>query len=296
MTDVWQKCISSSGTIRGVAIRCTDLARDLADKHEFTGENARALAEAHVGGFILSSYTKDGERMNLNIKGDGWVKQALVDAYADGTIRGYLVPNPAQPSTGVTFDFSNEGPWGKGLLSVLRKRDDQVGAEPYIGTVPLLTGHLAKDLAFYWLQSEQVPSAVGISVNLDWEGRVASAGGFIVQAMPGATDEEIAGIEARVVSMTDLAKEVSIDRDPVHILSQIFQDMAFVILEKKQLKAQCRCSWERVRRALVLIGPDELQSILDDIGEASVKCEFCTTEYKADRAELEKLIAETKAD
>lgn len=294
MSDTWQKCISSSGTLRGVAIKCSGIARELSKLHGLTGENARAFSEALVSGFILSSYAKAGERMNLNIKGDGWVKQALVDGYSDGTIRGYLVPNEIQPSTGVTFDFTNEGPWGKGLLSVLRKRDDQKGAEPYIGTVPLLTGHLAKDLTFYWAQSEQVPSAVGIAVNLDDEGNIASAGGFVVQAMPGATDAEIVEIENQVHSMSDLSKEISSDRDPIHILSQIFQNMGFLLLEKKELKTVCHCSWERVRRALVLIGPNELESMLEETGEAVVKCDFCETEYKADRAELMKLIAEAK--
>lgn len=247
-----------------------------------------------MGGFILSSYAKDTERMNLNIRGDGLIKQALVDAYPDGRIRGYVVANEGAVTPSV--DLTGEGPWGRGTLSVLRKRDNLEGKnEPYVGTVPLLTGHLAKDLTFYWLQSEQVPSAIGIAVNLASDGKVTSAGGFLVQAMPGATDEELKDIEVQVTSMTNLAKEISSDHDPLHLLSQIFQDRAFLLLEKKELRAECSCSWERVRKALVLIGQAELQSMLEETGDAVVNCDFCTKEYRADAVMLREMIKEAKS-
>lgn len=293
MNDVWQKCISTSGSIRGVAIRCTDLARSITTTHGLSGDTAKALGEALVGGFVLSSYTKAGERMNLNIKGNGWIKQALVDAHPDGTIRGYVVPAPALED-GIHFSMG-EGPWGTGLLSVLRKRDNQPGTEPYIGTVPLLTGHLAKDLTYYWLQSEQVASAVGIAVNLDEKGEITSAGGFLVQAMPGATDEEIHEIENQVTHLQDLQDEIASDREPIHLLSRIFQNMTFVLLEKKELRAECTCSWDRVRRALLLIGSGELQAMLEETGDAVVKCDFCATEYRAGPEELKSMIAEARS-
>ena len=293
MKDVWQKCISRTGTIRGVAIRCTDLARALSETHKLVGEDSQSFGEALVGGFILSSYCKAGERMNLNIKGDGSAKQALIDAYADGTIRGYFVPNEAHEKQ--DYNATGDGPWGKGTLAVLRKRDDQDGAEPYIGTVPLVTGHLAKDLTFYWLQSEQVPSAVGIAVNMDAEGKISSAGGFLVQAMPGASDAEIREIESQVTHLSNLAKEIAADREPIHILSTIFQNMAFMLLEKKELRAECTCSEARMRRALTLVGVAELQAMIDEVGEAVVKCDFCEKEYRADADTLRKMIADAKS-
>lgn len=288
-TDLWQKCISKSGTLRGVAVRCTDVAKDLAELHALRGDSAQAFAETLVAGFLLASYCKVGERMNLNLKGDGWAKQALVDAYPNGTIRGYLVPN--ENAVVGKVDLTGEGPWGRGFLSVLRKKDVE-GSEPYVGTVPLVTGHLAKDLTYYWLQSEQVPSAVGIAVNVGKDGTISSAGGFMVQAMPGASDAELREIETQVNAMSNLAREIAADRDPIFLLSQIFQNTAFILLEKKDLRAECTCSWERVRQALALVGTTELQSMLDEKGEAVVKCDFCETEYRADRATLEKMISE----
>ena len=292
MSDHWQKCISSSGTIRGVAIRCTELAREATELHGLRGDMARALGETLVAGFLLSSYSKEGERMNLNVKGNGWVVQGLVDAYPDGRIRGYVVPN--ENAVTPTVDLTGEGPWGQGVLSVLRKREMDARSEPYIGTVPLVTGHLAKDLTFYWLQSEQVPSAVGIAINLNDDGTVGSAGGFLVQAMPGATDQEIAEIETHVNKLSDFAQELATDTDTVAILSRIFQERPFLLLEKKALRYECHCSWERVRRALTLVGVGELQAMIDEVGEAVVRCDFCTKEYRADTDELRKMIEESK--
>jgi molecular chaperone Hsp33 len=292
MNDLWQKCISKTGTLRGVAIRCSGVARALSETHGLVGEDSQSFGEALVAGFILASYCKAGERMNLNIKGDGSAKQALVDAYSDGTIRGYFVPN--EPHEKQNYNETGDGPWGKGTLAVLRKRDDQDGAEPYIGTVPLITGHLAKDLTFYWLQSEQVPSAVGIAVNLDAEGKISSAGGFLVQAMPGASEEEIREIETQVTHLTNLANEVAADREPIYILSTLFQNMAFMLLEKKELRAECTCSEARMRRALTLVGVAELQAMIDEVGEAVVKCDFCEKEYRADADTLRAMIVEAK--
>src|SRR5690242_16961592 len=142
MTDRWIKCIATHGNIRGVAIRAGGLVRTMAETHGMKGEGSRGLGEAVMGALLLGSYMKPGERVNLNIQGDGLYQQALVDAHPDGTVRGYVVERPGHPSAKKRLE---RGPWGDGLLSVLRTKGDE-GKQPYIGTIPLLTGHLAKDL------------------------------------------------------------------------------------------------------------------------------------------------------
>ena len=173
------KCLSSRGNIRGVAIQAQELVAAVARLHGLTGAPAVCLGEAVIGAMLVASNSKGDERVNLNIQSSGPVRQALVDAYPDGRVRGYVVSSEQTGS-------ENRGTWGEGLLSVLRTRSDQSN-QPYIGTVPLVTGALAKDLTYYWSQSEQVPSAVGIAVTLDEQGQISGAGGFLVQAMPGAT-------------------------------------------------------------------------------------------------------------
>jgi molecular chaperone Hsp33 len=252
---------------------------------------ARGLGESLVGALLISSFCKQGERVNLNIQGSGFIRQALVDAYPDGTVRGYVIDRPEdqQPER----DPATEGPWGAGLLSVLRTKVTEEHKQPYIGTVPLVTGHLAKDLTFYWAQSEQIPSAVGLIVNLDDKGDVTAAGGFLIQALPGASPAEVRTIEGHINHMESLAEQLATEENPLHILSKIFQSTAFIIVEERPLEFKCSCSWERVRRALTLVGPAELQAMLAQDHHATVRCDFCTKEYQVDAAGLEKLIQET---
>jgi molecular chaperone Hsp33 len=316
MKDRWIKCISKSGTLRGVAIRATDLVCDLSKRQKLNPSGNQALGEALLGGLLIGSFCKPGEHINLNIRGEGFCKQALVDAYPDGTVRGYVIERDltkdvkkpeviasqtfSTPAGEFVLDFSLDedlsaiGPWGTGMLSVLRTKGTEK-KQPYIGTVPMITGHLAKDLTFYWLQSEQIPSAVGIIVNQDPSGQVLSAGGFMLQAMPGAAPEEIKEIEAQVKTLKDLAQEIALDRDPIHLISKFFQNMPFMILEEKDLSWKCQCSMEKVEKALALIGVQELEDMLAKEGEAVIQCEFCSTEYKADQEMLKQLIQRVQA-
>ncbi|MGK5082650.1 Hsp33 family molecular chaperone HslO [Bdellovibrionota bacterium FG-1] len=283
MDSKWLKCISAHSNIRGVAIQATDLIQQMTQMHGLTGDSACRLGEAVMGALLLASYCKEGERINLNVRGSKRIRQALVDAHPDGTVRGYVIENQEIPSESLPGDDS--GPWGEGVLSVLRTKTSEKQM-PYIGTVPLVAGHLAKDLTFYWHQSEQIPSAVGLAVVLE-DGKVKAAGGFLVQVLPGATPEEIKAVEEHIHEIHSLAEAVANHGEPNFLLSQIFQGGIFMLLEEKKLEFQCSCSSERVRRALALVGKEELQAILKEEGSTSVRCDFCTQEYQVSREQLE---------
>ena len=285
----WVKCISTEGNLRGIAIQATGLVKDLAALHGLKGAAAQGMGEAILGALLLSSHCKVGERINLNIQGSGDFVQALVDAYPDGRVRGYVVERSVGSQAGENGkDGIVIGPWGEGLLSVLRTKD-QAGQQPYIGTVPLLTGHLAKDLTFYWLQSEQIPSSVGIFVHCDEQKNIRRADAFLVQVLPGASPAEIKQIERHINEMTD-AQKLGAEITPMQFLSQIFQSTAFMIVEERVVQSTCTCSWERVTRALTLVGVKELKAMLIEDQAASVRCDFCTKEYKVDAEGLQKLI------
>jgi molecular chaperone Hsp33 len=288
--DRWIKCISTEGNVRGVAIHATHMIREIAASHELRGSHSRALGEAVMGALLIASYCKAGEKINLNIQSrTGEVSQALVDAQPDGIARGYVIPRlqykRAKPADEKGLEA---GDWGDGTLSVLRTQH-ATSEKPYIGTVPLITGHLAKDLTFYWVQSEQIPSAVGLAVNIK-DGEVTSAGGFLIQAMPGASEAELAAIERHIHEIQSLAQRLTEDADPMHLLGQIFQSTAFIVIEEKPIRFGCQCSMERVERALFLIGKEELLAILRTSGEAEVKCDFCAKVYKVDRHGLTKML------
>ncbi len=271
-TDKWVKCISTSGTIRAVAIRATDTAQFIADRHELSEIGTIAFSEALIASLILSSYCKSGEKVNLNIQGSGWCHQAIIDANADAEVRGYILERP-QSEVKLA---RNVGPWGIGLLSVLRTKQDQ--QQPYIGTVPLLTGRLAKDLTFYWLQSEQVQSAVGIEVFME-NGKIKLADGFLIQAMPGATDEDIATIESHLKKLHQYDPDATQRSSPVNLLSYLLEDQTFTLLEEKPLTFKCPCTLDRVKRSLSLVGADELTQMVSEDKDFEVKCDFCSENY-----------------
>lgn len=279
----WIKCLSAHGNVRGVAIQATELVGTLVRLHGLKGEAARGLAEATMGALLVASYCKGGEHINLNIRGSGRIKQALVDAYPDGGVRGYVIERE-----GDLVDYPDAGPWGEGMLSILRTKNGD-HEQPYIGTVPLVTGHLAKDLTFYWVQSEQIPSAVGLAVKMEGD-QIIAAGGFLVQILPGAAPEEIRAIEKHIGEIQSLAAAVAEHQEPTYLLSQIFQSSAFLLVEERPLEFRCNCSWKRVNRALTLVGVAELSAMLSEDRSAKVHCDFCTKEYEIDADGLRELI------
>lgn len=281
--DQWTKCISTSGTVRAVAVTLTESAQYLAQRHALSPLGVKALAESMIAGLLLSSYGKSGEKTNLNLKGTGWAQQAIIDANADAEIRGYLIERaPAD----IQIDAS-VGPWGIGLLSVLRTKLNE--SQPYIGTVPLLTGHLAKDITFYWLQSEQVQSAVGIDVQLNSEYQISHAYGFLIQAMPGASDQELQKIESHL-------KTIHIHEDsfsgslPLKIITQLLGDQTFSILEEKPIVVKCPCTLERVKKSVLLTGKDEIQSMLIENKNFNITCDFCSENYQLTPQDLKNLL------
>jgi molecular chaperone Hsp33 len=282
--DKWVKCISLTGTIRAVAIDATETVNVLAKRHKLSEAGTIALSEGVIAGLILSSYCKSGEKVNLNIQGSGWCQQAIIDANADAEVRGYIVERPQEEvklGRGV-------GPWGIGLLSVLRTKHDD--AKPYIGTVPLLTGRLAKDLTFYWLQSEQVQTAVGIEVITAEDGSVSHAEGFLIQAMPGATDTDIQIIEDHLKKLHHFDSTSVIRSTPVHLLSYLLEHQSFSLLEEMPLTLKCPCSFERVNRSLMLVGNEELQGMVKDAKNIEINCDFCSELYVYTPAMISDLI------
>jgi len=270
--DKWVKCISGTGTIRAVAITATEVSNILSTRHGLSPNGKKALAESIIAGLILSSYCKSGEKINLNIQGSGWCSQSMIDANADAEIRGYVLERAASD---IKLARS-VGPWGIGLLSVLRTKFDE--AKPYIGTVPLLTGHLAKDLTFYWLQSEQVNSAVGIEVFMEND-QIVLAEGFLIQAMPGASEADIQLIEEHLKKLHQFDSQANVRSTPTRLLSYLLEHQSFSVVEEKNLCLKCGCSLDRVKRSIQLVGEAEIQSMIDENKNVEIDCDFCSERY-----------------
>jgi molecular chaperone Hsp33 len=297
----WVKCISAGGGIRGVAIQATELVQNNLDRHELSDAAATALGEILIGSLFFASYSSDEDRVNIKVSGSKNLAHAFVDAYPDGTARGYIIERESaaekrakriKRKISIPSNNPATGPWGDGILSVLwLKGRSAPGKEatPFVGTVPLVTGHFSKDLTFYWSQSEQVPSAVGISVKVV-NGKVRSAGGFLVQIMGGAKPEEIEKLERAIEGLPSLDEEFQKNPNPMHVLSTLLQDFEFTVLEEKPVRFSCNCSRERVIRALLLLGADELRKMVREDGQVSVTCDFCVAEYCFQESDIEAIL------
>ena len=163
------------------------------------------------------------------------------------------------------------------------------------GIVQLYTSEIAEDLAYYFTESEQTPSAVGLGVYLEPDGGVAAAGGFLVQALPSADERALDQLTARIGSLPPISDLLREGRTPEEILSLIFVDMPFKILEKHALVFQCACSRERMERALLSLGHGEIEDLIAELGEAEITCEFCGISHHFSREDLERLVRDLSA-
>jgi len=266
----WTKYLSDQNNIRAVVIEAKSLIQELMDCHQLSDVAGTGIGEASVGLLLIASAQKDGNRLNLSIRGDGLYKQAIIDAYPEGHMRGYIVES--------TTPNRSIGPWGRGILSVLYTKYEE-SDQPYIASVPLLTGHLAQDLTHFWLQSAQLPSVVGLNVKVK-SGKVTKADGLLVQTLGNATNEERQMILSLGSSIQQMTESIGLSKDGLTILSETFPHLSFSVIEDSHLRFQCNCSEERVERALVLTGEQELQDMIDKNEVVSARCEFCNTEYK----------------
>lgn len=280
--DRWVKCLSVGGNIRGIVIQATDLVKEINHQHGYEGKQAQAMGEVIVGAFILGSYCKPGERINLQIQSSSEMMRAFADATPEGEVRGFVRKRSEDEILTHSSDDDNRGPWGEGMLTVLRAfSDPELNQHPFQGTVPLATGHLAKDLTFYWVQSEQIPTAVGIKVSLDSDGKkIKSAGGFMVQVLGGANEEEIKMVEAQINNLDSFSFDIQPDTDPKKLLTKLFQDLTFQVVEEKPLVFKCTCSQDRVEDALMLLSADDIDhAIKDRAGDIEIKCDLCSKHY-----------------
>ena len=290
--DHWVKIIASGLNLKASALTARDAVQEAQDRHRLSGRETIALGEAILAAALLASRRKPKERVSLSLKGDGFLKQSIVDSTPEGAVRGFVIvreshrtPLPDEEKLNREFGI---GPWGEGFISVATLLQNQ--KEPYIGNCQLATGHLAKDLTFYLSQSEQIPAAVGLAVNLDEQGKVSSAGGFLIEVMPGANEQDLKMIENNLKGMHGLTNQIAGNSDPTFLLSSIFTDLAFSILDKKNIYFGCHCSKERIKRALRLLDSHEIQDMIEKDKGAQVRCDYCNTEYKLSIEDLENLL------
>ena len=220
--------------------------------------------------------------------GPAGVVIACTDAHGNvkGCIDHPLVELPAKENGHLDVG----GAVGKdGVLTVIR--DNKLQKEPTVGQVPLVSGEIAEDIAGYFVESEQIPTACGLGVLVDRDQSVKSAGGYLIQLLPGATEDTIVKVEGGIMAAGPVSALLEQDPDPEHLLRTVMSDFDLKILETQPVSYKCYCSRERVERALISLGRKELEDMLREQGGCQLSCQFCDAVYDFSKEDLEKLLA-----
>jgi molecular chaperone Hsp33 len=284
------------GLVRAFAIESTSVVEELKDRHGTDPVVTAALGRLATGTLLLGFMHKEaGQLVTVRVQGDGPAGTLLATANNQGDVRG-LVANPRPDVEQVRNGKLNvSGAVGtSGHLTVTR---DLGMRQPYSSTVEIVSGEVGEDLASYLVQSEQVPSAVGIGVFVRADGTVEAAGGYIVQLMPGITDEDAITIENVIRDLPHPTTMLRQGDAPEDMLQRIFPD-GFDVLDRAAVRFYCPCSRERAERALMLLGPAELENILigdADRGHTETICQFCTATYHFSPAEIRALMDDAAA-
>ena len=289
MADRIVRAISTDGMVQAAAICSRGLTERARQIHKTlpvaTAALGRTLAAASMMGNALKS---DGASLTLQFKGGGPLGTVLAVSDNEGNVRGYVtnphVDLPLRPDgkLDVGAAVGHEG-----TLTVIK---DLHMKEPYVGTIDLLGGEIAEDVAGYFVESEQIPTACALGVLVDRDQSVKAAGGYLIQLMPGATEDTIVKVEGGIMAAGNVSAILDKDDDPEHMLRQVMSDFDLKILETCPVEYRCYCSRQRVERALISLGKDELRQILDEQGHCSMTCQFCDAVYDFSGDELKALI------
>ena len=289
MADQIVRALCLSGGIRVLVCNASLLAREICLLQQASPTASIALSRGLAGGALLGALLKDGQRTALKFEGNGPLCKLIVEADNDGAVCG-CVGNPGADLEVLNGKWDVAGLIGRaGFLTV--SKDLGVGGQPYQGVVQLVSSEIGEDIAYYLTDSEQTPSAVGLSATLSEEGEIASCCGFLVQALPKADDVEIDKIMARIAGLPPLA-ELLKKGGAKGIIEELFGDVPYTILESHDIFFRCGCNQEKVERALLAMGLHELQEMQSKENGAEVTCEFCRKVYHLDPDEVGRLIVQ----
>ncbi len=278
MKDTLIKATALDGMVRIIGVNSTNLVSIGTKKHNCSPTASAALGRSLTAGAILGSMLKGSkDTVTLQINGGGEAKGVVVTAYSNGRVKGYI----GNPNVDLPLNEKGKldvgGAIGKdGSLYVIR---DMGLKDPYVGQVPIFTGEIAEDLAYYFTVSEQTPSAVALGVLVDTDLSIKASGGFVIQMLPGADDLLADTITYRLEEIPSVTEMMVKGMDIKDILEYIFEDMDLKILEENEPFYKCDCSKEKVERALISIGEKDLQDLYDDKKSEELVCNFCNKKY-----------------
>ena len=298
-TDYLVKSMTKDDKFRAYAVNATQLVEKAHEIHDTWSASSAALGRTLVGTLLLATAGLEGEAgMTVKIQGNGPVGYIVADGTAKGTVKGYMGNPHVNLPANSKGKIDVAGAVGtKGTLSVTKMAPGD--KTPYTGEVNLVSGELGDDFTYYLAQSEQIPSAVGLSVFVNPDDSIEVAGGFMIQVMPGASDEEISKLEKTLKGLPLVSKMLRDGDTPEDILKKLFGD-DLKILDQMPVRYECDCSKQRFAHALESLNAKDLKQLIDEDHHAETVCQFCGKKYDFSEDELQliydKKVAVAEAD
>jgi molecular chaperone Hsp33 len=284
---------AADGQVRVIAAVTNEITAEAISRHRTSPTVSAALGRMLTGTLLLGATLKDFDRLTVKIECNGPVGGITCEATEQGTVRGY-VRNPIaeRPANNVgKFDVS--GIVGSGTFYVIRESGFEIGLrpDPYIGSVPIVSGEIAEDFAYYLAKSEQIPSAVILGVLLkNTEPFVAASGGVIVQMMPGANEHIITMIEDTIAHAPHLTSVIESSGSPEDLIKLALGEISYEVLEEREVSFKCTCSHEKALSMIEALGRSEIESMIAENNGAVMNCGFCNAVYTLSEGELNAML------
>lgn len=293
MGDYIVSALAFNDTVRAFCADTTETVREARRLHSLAPVTSSALGRTLTAAAMMSKQLKGAkESITIQIKGGGPAGAIVAVSNSNSEVRGYIGnPEVYLPLT-ESGKLDVAGAIGKdGYLNIIK----DIGLrEPYVGYVPLQTGEIGEDIAYYYAFSEQVPSVVSLGVLVDRDESILYAGGFILQLMPGAEEDTIQKLEDSISQLAPVTSLMASGNKPEEILEMIFLGNGMRIIDKSPVSYVCNCSRERMERNIISMGRKEIQEMIDEQHGAEAQCHFCNKRYGFSETELKKLLAEAE--
>ena len=288
------RVIAKDASVKAMAISARDTVERARAIHDCWPVASAALGRLLMAASMMGAVMKaeDGA-VTLRIKADGPLESLTAVSDSHGNVRGYVqnpavdVPRKAKGKLDVGAAVGTDGE-----LTVIR---DLGLKEPYIGSVRLVGGEIAEDVAAYFVECEQVPTACALGVLIATDQTVQAAGGYLIQLLPGADDAVVSAVERGVAKLGAVSARLDAGMDPLGLLREVLGEFELEVLETAPIEYRCYCTQERVSRALISMGRDELTSLIEEQGGAELTCQFCDKVYRFSAVELKALRDEASA-
>ncbi|SEM77867.1 molecular chaperone Hsp33 [Ligilactobacillus sp. WC1T17] len=293
MSDYLVKSLVCDGHLRAYAIDATQTVREAQTRQDTWSASSAALGRSLVGTLLLATASLKGdEKLTVKINGNGPAGGIVVDGNSKGTVKGYIQNPHVHLPLNDKGKIDVKGAVGtEGFFAVTK---DYGLKEPFTGQVPLVSGEIAEDFTYYVAKSEQIPSAFGLSVFVNNDNTIGTAGGFMIQVLPNCPSEILDKLEATLKNLTPISTMMQNGLTPEDMLNKLFGVENVEILEKMPVKFECDCSKERFAKALASLPQKDVNEMIAEDHGATAVCHFCGNEYHFDEAELAEIAAQAR--